>query len=254
MDDRKQFPRLEIHIVNHCNLNCRACAHFSNICSEFFMDLSQFKKDISEINKKINYQLINILGGEPLLHPDLADFLYAVRKICTDKIITLTTNGILLPSLNEKIWEAFRVNKIYIRLSAYPPTLNKIKNYIGLIREKKVEVYVWIGEQFHLRKSFDHVKDKNSIWETCDAKICHQLYQGKIYPCSFDAYGKFYNQYFNKNFYFDDGIDIYNNSANEIIQYLTNPVRNCMTCTKYGQMIKWEFSKFKDNEWDVQIT
>lgn len=249
---KRKYPRLEMHITNHCNLNCSACAHFSNICSEFFADIDQFKSSLSEITKKIDYELINILGGEPLMHPDLAEFLYSARKICPDKIITISTNGLLIPSLSREIWKALRKNRIFVRLSAYPPLLKNIQNYIDLIRSNYVNMCgIWDGQNFHLRKSACYIEDKKSVWKTCDAKFCHQLYLDKIYPCPFDAYGKFYNKYFNKQFYFDDGIDIYQNSAAKIIKYLENPVRNCSACTKYGRMIKWKFSECRENEWDV---
>ena len=253
MTQVKTFPRLEIHIVNHCNLNCCACAHFSNICSDYYMDLVQFQNDLSEITKKINYKLINILGGEPLLHPQLSDFLYSARKICSEQTITISTNGILLPALSTENWEALRKNRIAIRLSAYPATRDKLKNYIDMIHKNGVDIDgIWDGRKFHIRKKEKYNDDKNFVWETCDAKICHQLYKGKIYTCSFDAYGQFYNQFFNTDFYFVDGIDIYKNDTEHILNYLLNPVRNCSTCDKKGEIITWKLSEYKSDEWDVK--
>ena len=37
----------EVHITDHCNLNCKGCAHFSNLCKPTFADLDEFEADMS---------------------------------------------------------------------------------------------------------------------------------------------------------------------------------------------------------------
>ena len=33
-------PFLQIHLTEHCNLNCKSCAHFSPIAKEHFVDIN----------------------------------------------------------------------------------------------------------------------------------------------------------------------------------------------------------------------
>ena len=246
------FKRLEVHVVNHCNLNCAACAHFSNICEPFFLDLSQFEKDVFEITKKIKYELINILGGEPLLHPQISEFFYSLRNICPDTILTLTTNGILLPTMDEKFWQSMSENNVAIRYSFYPKTIKSAKKIVDLIHSNNVKIWdLWDGRKFYLRKSKEYNSDIDSVWASCDSKLCHQLYQGKLYMCPISAYGKFYNKYFSKEFYVEDGINIYENSSEQIKSYMQTPAKNCKTCSNVGRTINWCLSEFNEEEWDV---
>lgn len=57
---------LETNVVDHCNLNCKGCAHFSNIYDNNYVDLVDYERDIKLISQKFNVYYFRILGGEPL--------------------------------------------------------------------------------------------------------------------------------------------------------------------------------------------
>ena len=40
---------LEHHIVDHCNLNCVGCSHFSPISNPWFEDIEDFKRDFERL-------------------------------------------------------------------------------------------------------------------------------------------------------------------------------------------------------------
>ena len=84
--------------MDHCNLNCKCCNHFSPIATPFFLKLEDFEKDMARIAvlTEGNIGRIWLIGGEPLLHPDIVAFLYSARKFFPDTHITLDTNGTLL--------------------------------------------------------------------------------------------------------------------------------------------------------------
>ena len=87
--------KIEIDITYECNLRCKSC---NRSCTqapskEDYMTVKQIKKFIEEsieLNKK--WELINILGGEPTLHPD---FLEIVRLIYEEYILKHSPNTIL---------------------------------------------------------------------------------------------------------------------------------------------------------------
>ena len=62
---------LEHHIVDHCNLNCGGCSHFSPLADPWFEDFDTFKKDFLQLYDIThgNVGVIRLMGGEPLLHP-----------------------------------------------------------------------------------------------------------------------------------------------------------------------------------------
>ena len=90
----------EMHVVDHCNLFCKECSHFSP-----FFTLRNGKKDhlagefygtIDElIRRNVSFKTIAVLGGEPFLHHDLASFLREL-KTRYHKRIWLITNGFWL--------------------------------------------------------------------------------------------------------------------------------------------------------------
>ena len=45
---RTFLKHIEFEIVEHCNLNCKGCSHFSNICEQKFIDVG-----ISRIDNKL---------------------------------------------------------------------------------------------------------------------------------------------------------------------------------------------------------
>jgi ABC-2 type transport system ATP-binding protein len=41
----------EIHLTEHCNLNCKGCFHFSCIAEEEYLTKEEFERDISRISE-----------------------------------------------------------------------------------------------------------------------------------------------------------------------------------------------------------
>ena len=101
-----------LNINSICNAKCKMCdIGQKNIKSQFYKNLIGAEKEI-EINKlkRIVDQIkffnpeIKIVATEPLLHSHLIEFIRYVRK--NGLKISLTTNGILLPTLAEKLVQA----------------------------------------------------------------------------------------------------------------------------------------------------
>lgn len=69
----KYLPYLEFHIADHCNLNCKACEHYSGLVKEpHFPNLKKFTRDFERLHEFIDdIGKIRILGGEPLLNPEV---------------------------------------------------------------------------------------------------------------------------------------------------------------------------------------
>ena len=63
------IKHIEVHLAEHCNLNCKYCLHFSNIADKEFYDLDKFRQDMKRMSevfdKKVGH--LQLLGGEPLL-------------------------------------------------------------------------------------------------------------------------------------------------------------------------------------------
>lgn len=116
-----EMYNIEVNIVDHCNLNCYGCTHFSTIAPKNFIDINSFINDLKELSSKINLQRFRILGGEPLLHPDIILFVKESRKFLKNTTICLVTNGMLLPKMSEEFWKTLRENEVQLDITKYPP-------------------------------------------------------------------------------------------------------------------------------------
>ena len=130
---------------------------------------------------------INIFGGEPLLHPQLIDFLKISREYFKSTKIQLVTNGILLLSQNNEFWQACNQNSIVISMTKYPINLD-----YDLINKKAKDFNVEIkffsadkkDSQWHFPLDFEGKQDSVTNFLNCqEANNCSNVYKGKFYIC-----------------------------------------------------------------------
>jgi len=48
-DHKGKIWYVETHLVEHCNINCKYCDHFSCIAEEKFADINVFTRDLQRI-------------------------------------------------------------------------------------------------------------------------------------------------------------------------------------------------------------
>ena len=108
-----------IHIVEHCNLNCISCAHISPVAKECFYDLNEYITEAKCLSSLFCSEIgeLLLMGGEPLLHPDIIEFMRVSREAFIYGNILLVTNGILLDSMKQDFWDACRKYDITISRS-----------------------------------------------------------------------------------------------------------------------------------------
>jgi molybdenum cofactor biosynthesis enzyme MoaA len=96
LEKRKVF--FEYHIVEHCNLNCRSCSHFSTLAEPFYLDIQEFSRDLRQMKNIVGEHIarVSICGGEPLLHPGISEFITEAHAIFPNVGRRIMTNGILL--------------------------------------------------------------------------------------------------------------------------------------------------------------
>lgn len=257
----KEIPSLDIELVGECNLNCKSCSHFSPLAEPEKISIEEFERDLKQLARIIPDKIrkINLLGGEPLLHEQIEDFMKISRRYFPKEDIYIVTNGILLLKQKESFWQTAHENKIGIEVTKYPIRLDFKK-----MREtaKKYDViFKFYGRSGYIQKTqyflpldLEGKQDKEESYQDCFmARSCITLYHGKLFPCSYAAYVSRFNLYFNKKIPVteDDYADIYSENAEMIIKKISNPVPMCSYCNvnarTYGN--KWEVSKRDVGEW-----
>lgn len=245
---------LEIHLADHCNLNCKGCGHFSPLSEEKFTDFITFRKDFIRLKELFdNIFKIRLMGGEPLLHPDVLIFLEFTRFIFPDARISLVTNGLLLPMQSEIFWEKCFRNNIVIEITKYP-----IKLDFESIEKKGGSslVKIEIGEMkthFYKGINIEGNSDPSTAFHSCQLKFkCPFLKGGKIFICAFPALVHVFNKYFAQSIPLkkEDSIDIYDNiNASDILDFLNRPSPICCWCLSDWPIFKWKPSERKIDEW-----
>ncbi|MCL1945938.1 MAG: radical SAM protein [Chitinivibrionia bacterium] len=259
---KRETLRFEVHICDHCNLNCKSCGHFSPIAEKRFVDLDILQRDFSRLSQLSNRkcEVIDLMGGEPLLHPKIIEIFDIAAKYF-DTTIQLVTNGILLSSQPDEFWESCNKNRITILLSAYPIRINRDR-----IRARAHKFGVTFTSRLKFREkdwfqtTTDITGSQNieTAYSNCaSGNICLYLEDGKLATCGLPFFTKHFNKYFNHSeVKFDepskeDFVDIFKvNSLDEIFERFTRPIPYCRYCkpdsVKFG---KWELSERKIEEW-----
>ena len=251
----------EVNIADHCNLNCQCCNHFSPLAGEVFLDIGTFQKDLARIAELTagNAGKIWLIGGEPLLHPQVADFMYIARELFPAAHITLNTNGMLLAGKKADFWQALRDTGTELTLTKYPVAVD----YDGINRKMDSEnvKYAYtlsssvLKTTYHLpldvEGKLDGVKNYLKCWH---ANECITLRNGAIYTCPIAAHAHYFNEYFGSNLYTGrkNFISIYEaENVEQILEFLKKPIPFCRHCNidgyRYG--LEWKTSRKDVREW-----
>ena len=91
-----RLQALEVNAVHHCNLSCVGCSHASPVSPKRFAVPSEVYRDFAGLAGTVVVDHVKVVGGEPLLHPDLAGLLTAVRESGIGGRIRVATNATML--------------------------------------------------------------------------------------------------------------------------------------------------------------
>ena len=251
-EDSSQLFYLEVHAADHCNLNCKGCMHFSSLVKgKVFPDFNRLSADVHQLRKVIKHiDIIRILGGEPLLNPELDRYIVLLRKVYPYANINIVTNGILIEKMSESLCETIRNNKIHVHVSLYPPVKNKKDKIETFLKENSITFQVSeCINTFTSTYQPEPFADKSLAKEKCEI-FCNNLRDGKISCCPHVIYTHYYNECFGTAYPVEDGmIDIYSiKSARELHQRLGKPVSLCSYCDR-SSCFDWSITKRLRSEW-----
>ena len=187
--DGKLFSsNCEINAVYHCNLSCRSCSHLSPLVEKYVMEVDRLRDDLTLLQRVYHAEYANLLGGEPLLHPELPYLIETVRETGIADKIKIVTNGILLPRMPEILWELTDIIVISLYSPAFLPekTLDILKDRaVKYNVELEVRYFDYFREAFALEGPRDETLIKR-IYNTCQIAhiwCCHNIDRGYFYKC-----------------------------------------------------------------------
>lgn len=258
-----RFPKIlsfEVPLADHCNLNCAGCSHFSPLAPPYFMDLEQFSCDFKRMTELfgVDVRQIRLMGGEPLLTPQIGKYLTIARTCFPRTQIMIVTNGLLLPQMDESFWKTCKENQIIIAPTKYPINFDYDET------EKLVRSYGVKYQYFSNRETtgiFEKyaldpqgIQDCEKNYRICSIpNPCPYLRNGRLYLCPIPPTVHYMNKAFGTEFKESpqDFIDIYQaKSAEEILEFLAKPIPFCRYCRRDANVvIPWSQSKHELSEW-----
>ncbi len=131
---------LRISLIDHCNLRCVYCMPMSGLQfarSEELLTAAEIER-VARAALAVGFRKIRLTGGEPTLRPDLVDIVERLGRLPGLRDLAMTTNGILLPRLAERL-AAAGLRRVNVHVDTlHPGRLQRIMRF-GTVQE------IWAG-------------------------------------------------------------------------------------------------------------
>ena len=122
------FSYIEIPVTTNCTLRCENCANLMQYYEpQPFIDAKTILSDIDKLLQSVGIiDTFGVLGGEPLLYPNLFEVMEKLINSDQIRAVRLVTNGTLFP--NDQLISLLKNKKVTVMLSDYG-SLSKEKKY-----------------------------------------------------------------------------------------------------------------------------
>ena len=245
IEEKAVITKLEYHVCDMCNLNCKGGSHFAPIFNHQLPSIDDFRKDMNQLSKRFsNILRLRLMGGDPFLNKELPSFIKEARKAFPYSNLEIVTNGLLLETADRDIWNAIKECSAVLQISLYPPTYAIQDKLVKFLKEKDVAFSFGSGleqyndkgiiEEFHKNLTKTRVHNPEDAVKYCMGNRCHYLRDGKISKCALPLLASKINQYFGTEYIVEqeDIIDIYEEtlSAWDIVEKLHKATPFCGYC------------------------
>ena len=271
------IPYSEIMITQVCNLICQGCSTYSDTDHKGYVSWNNGLSQIEPWLKRVSFDHFGIMGGEPLINPQIHDWLIGVRKLMPNTTIRFPINGTLLHKHLDIVDLLSEIGNVILKITVHIEDA-QIENSIEYVLNK----YSWrpINEygvdrfvtnnnfkfQVNRPKTFyktfqnDYINAHpyNSLPEdafaVCHQKECPLLINGRIYKCSTSGLmdsvlTKFNNpntdawkRYLDNNNNGSIGLDSTDLEIQNFIKNIRQPHSTCSQCPDAESLVKLNHS------------
>lgn len=170
----KKFKKIYIEITNICNLNCSFCSKVEK--PKRTMTKEEFTHILSEIKPYTDNIYLHV-KGEPLLHPNLIDFLHIAEE--HNIKVNLTTNGVLFPRKANELAKCNSLQKINFSLHSennIPNYLEDIFNSVENLKDKTIIYRLWTLQNGKFDKKSTRTVEKIIDYYKLSERIVEKIY------------------------------------------------------------------------------
>jgi GTP 3',8-cyclase len=186
-DGRIQTRSLEAHVVDHCNLTCAECCSLSPLLPRWLASPASLERDLARARTVLAPGVFKLVGGEPLLHPELVACLEVARRSGIAPVLSITTNGLLLERSDDALWQAVDA----LTISLYPqPALSdatvaaiaaRAARFGVTLNWKRQDQFVKMTRE---RRASDEAETRTIYQQCWIRERCHMLREGVFYTCT----------------------------------------------------------------------
>lgn len=201
------LPFVEIMITQACNISCLGCTNYSDLAHKGYLTWAQGREQLLPWLDRVEIPDFGIMGGEPLLNPEVRKWIQGIRQLMPNSQIRFTTNAVLLERnldivdiLHEVGNSVFKITR-HINSPDIDRAVEQIKNKFDWepVTEYGIDRYrtsnnlrFQINTPSIFTKSYlgtyddmrPHHSNPAAAFEICCQKTCPLLYQGWLYKCS----------------------------------------------------------------------
>ena len=176
---KHQFSKIEFYITNVCNLNCKNCNRFNNYSFSGWQRWADYEPVYKKWAEYIDIDHIVLLGGEPLLNPDIIDWAYGLSRIFKKNVQKLS-NGTRINHVNG-LYESLKGRGIWMGVSWHNPNnMDEFENEIKKFLKGEVV-------KLEITDPANNWKDAHVVWTdsnrvTIPLWIQYDFYQSAIQP------------------------------------------------------------------------
>lgn len=204
------LPFLETMVTQVCNLSCEGCTNYSDQRHSGYVTWAQGRAEIEPWLDRVDIPDFGIMGGEPLINPEIESWLLGARNLMPSAQLRFTTNGLLLhkwPNLLPLLHDigncVFKIT-VHVNDLALEQIIEKIFSQYHWEPVREYGIARWqttnnlkfqINRPSHFLKTFQGPyhsmapfnSSPEAAFDACVQKTCPLLYQGRIYKCSTSA-------------------------------------------------------------------
>lgn len=144
-DNRAEFiknntyviPHITVTITDKCNLRCKECRALMPLMNKpKNVELNTIIKELTIILKAVDRVIaVDLLGGEPFLHPQLSEIINWIDNQDKISYIEIATNGTIVP--NQDVITALKSKKVLVDISDYGNVVKAAK-LIEILEENQI--------------------------------------------------------------------------------------------------------------------
>lgn len=196
-----KMDRVGIRMTNLCNLKCKLCGAYSPYTKDkVHISIENLNQSVDRYFNIVDYVgKFSIAGGEPLLHPELPEFL---KHLSTYKdkvgVMEIVTNGTIIP--NETLIESMKLfeSNFNLLVDNYGKISSKVKEIDKIMNKYFIPHVIrdYCSENMHCGGwvSFGDITQKKHSYEDAvklyskcaypqKMNFCFTITNGKIFPC-----------------------------------------------------------------------